>query len=89
MFHCASEGNGINQISVRALSIGGKARCHMYRCRRVYILRLFSGFIAILLCVCVCVCVSERERELLPPNRCVHDFDSTCFRLVANVNSGK
>ena len=57
MFHCASEGDGINQSSVRALSIGGKARCHMHCCRRVYILQLFNGFIAILLCVCVCVCM--------------------------------
>jgi hypothetical protein len=64
-FVCASEDDGISQSSVRALSKGGKARCHMHCCWRVYILHLFSGFIAFLLwtCVCVCVCVYEK---LLP-----------------------
>ena len=65
-----SEVDGINQSSVCALSKIDKAKCHMHCCRRVYILQLFSGFIAILLwgCVCVCVCERERERERVAPS---------------------
>lgn len=52
----------------------------------LYILQLFSGFIAILLWECVCACMWAAPPR---PCFCVPDFDSTCFRLVPNVDSGK
>jgi hypothetical protein len=85
MFQCASEGDGINQSSVRALSEVAKQgvicivveECTYYNCS-VGLLPFSCRD------VCVCACVSCSFLCF-----CVPDFDSTCFRLVPNVDSGK